>query len=67
MKTIIFDLDGALIDSARSILLSMQRAFEGCGLVPVLKLEAGIIGPPLIETLQRLAPESDSATIEQLA
>jgi phosphoglycolate phosphatase len=67
VKTIIFDLDGTLIDSAQSILVSMQRAFESCGLVPVLPLEASLIGPPLRETLQRLSPESDSAQIEQLA
>jgi phosphoglycolate phosphatase len=67
MKAIIFDLDGTLIDSAQSILVSMQRAFEPCGLVPVLPLEASLIGPPLRETLQRLSPESDSAQIEQLA
>lgn len=67
MKAIIFDLDGTLIDSAQSILVSMRRAFESCDLVPVLPLEASLIGPPLRETLQRLSPESDSAQIEQLA
>ena len=67
MKTIIFDLDGTLIDSAHSILVSMQRAFESCRLVPVLPLEASLIGPPLREMLQRLSPESDSAQIEKLA
>ena len=67
MKTIIFDLDGTLIDSAQSVLVSMQRAFESCRLVPVLPLEASLIGPPLREMLQRLSPESDSAQIEQLA
>jgi phosphoglycolate phosphatase len=67
MKTVIFDLDGTLIDTAQSILVSIQRAFEFCGLVPMLPLEASLIGPPLRETLQRLSPESDSAQIEQLA
>lgn len=54
MKTIIFDLDGALIDSAQSVLVSMRRAFESCDLVPVLPLETSLIGPPLREILQRL-------------
>ena len=67
MKAIIFDLDGTLIDSAQSILVSMRRAFESCDLVPVLPLEASLIGPPLRETLQSLSSESDSAQIEQLA
>ena len=67
MKAIIFDLDGTLIDSARSILVSLQRAFESCGQVPMLPLEASLIGPPLREILQRLSPESDSAQIESLA
>jgi len=66
MKAIIFDLDGTLLDSARSILDSMKRAFESCGLVLVLPLEASLIGPPLRETLQRLSPESDACQIGEL-
>jgi len=67
LTTVIFDLDGTLIDSAQGILDSMQRAFESCSLLPVLPLESSLIGPPLRETLQRLSPESDSVQIEQLA
>lgn len=67
MKTIIFDLDGTLIDSAQSVLTSIEKAFDLCGLVPALSLESSLIGPPLREILQLLSPESDSAQIERLA
>jgi len=67
MKAIIFDLDGTLIDSAQSILVSLQRAFKCCGLVPALPLESSLIGPPLRKTLQQLSPYSDSVQIERLA
>lgn len=67
MRSIIFDLDGILIDSVQSILVSMQRAFDVCDLVPVLPLEVSLIGSPLRETLELLSPESDAAQIEQIA
>jgi len=54
IKRVIFDLDGTLIDSASSILFSMQFAFEKVGLVPVRPLLSDLIGPPLTETIRSL-------------
>jgi phosphoglycolate phosphatase len=67
ITTIVFDLDGTLIDSSRSILAGFAAAFAELGRVPVVALEPGIIGPPLKETLAQLAGTADPAVIEPLA
>lgn len=54
IKSIIFDLDGTLVDSSSSILASFHEAFHSQGLRPVLPLSSDIIGPPLGQTLDRL-------------
>jgi len=64
---IVFDLDGTLIDSAGAILASYRAAFAVCGLIPVQDIEAGIVGPPLGETLRLLAGSEDPALIARLA
>jgi phosphoglycolate phosphatase len=67
ITTIIFDLDGTLIDSSKSILAGFAGAFAAEGLSPVVALRPEIIGPPLKETLSILAGSSDGALIERLA
>ena len=47
VKHIIFDLDGTLIDSAPSILASMQVAFTQAGIEPARPFTYDLIGPPL--------------------
>jgi phosphoglycolate phosphatase len=64
---VVFDLDGTLIDSAGAILASYRAAFAACGLAPVRAIEAGIVGPPLGETLRQLAGSEDSELIARLA
>lgn len=54
IKSIIFDLDGTLIDSSASILASFHEAFQSQGLRPVLPLTSDLIGPPLGQTLDQL-------------
>jgi len=56
---VIFDLDGTLIDSAPSILESVQAAFEAAGLCPTKELVPALIGPPLGETLTKLLSDQD--------
>jgi phosphoglycolate phosphatase len=51
---VIFDLDGTLIDSAPSILASMQIAFEEVGIQPVRQLTHDLIGPPLAVAMSSL-------------
>ncbi|QID17337.1 HAD hydrolase-like protein [Nitrogeniibacter mangrovi] len=61
--TLIFDLDGTLIDSAPAILASFRQAFDATGIVPVRPITADIIGPPLNETLGLLSGRDDDATL----
>lgn len=60
LRDIVFDLDGTLIDSAPSILSSMQAAFDQAGIVPRLPLTGALIGPPLAQTLRALLPRGTS-------
>jgi phosphoglycolate phosphatase len=64
---VVFDLDGTLIDSAEAILASFRGAFAECGLTPVRSIEAGIVGPPLGETLKLLAGCEEPDLIARLA
>lgn len=63
---VLFDLDGTLIDSAPAILASFRAAFAQTGVAPVRAIDAGIIGPPLVETLQHLSGSTDPACIDAL-
>ncbi|MDD5296919.1 MAG: HAD hydrolase-like protein [Rhodocyclaceae bacterium] len=67
MTTLLFDLDGTLIDSAPSILSGFRAAFEEAGIGPVLPLTSAIIGPPLMQTLANLTGGADEATLSALA
>jgi len=67
IETIIFDLDGTLIDSSKSILAGFAAAFAEEGLTPTRPLMPDVIGPPLRETLTVLAGSADAAVIDRLA
>jgi phosphoglycolate phosphatase len=67
IKTIIFDLDGTLIDSSKSILAGFASAFHEEGITPTRPLSPEIIGPPLKQTLAILAGDTDPALIDRLA
>ncbi|NCW56857.1 MAG: HAD family hydrolase [Gammaproteobacteria bacterium] len=66
-RAILFDLDGTLVDSARSILAGLGRALESEGVSPAVPLSPGLIGPPLPRTLATLAGSSEPVLIERLA
>lgn len=67
VKHVLFDLDGTLIDSAPAILDAFAKAFARCQRQPVVALEPGVIGPPLMDTLALLAGSSDSHLLQTLA
>jgi len=67
LRAILFDLDGTLVDSARSILTGLGRALKSEGVTPVVPLSPGLIGPPLPRTLATLAGSGEPALIERLA
>jgi phosphoglycolate phosphatase-like HAD superfamily hydrolase len=54
MKAIIFNFDGTLVDSAPSILASLDQAFADCGQRPLSPMTASLIDPPLRATLAGL-------------
>lgn len=64
---VVFDLDGTLIDSAPSILVSLQAAFDAAGVRPVRPLAQDLIGPPLHETLAALLPQGRTDQAAHLA
>ena len=63
---IIFDLDGTLIDSAPSILASLEAAFESIGIRPAQALTQALIGPPLVETLTAVLRTQDAKYLPDL-
>lgn len=67
IDTVIFDLDGTLIDSAPSILASMKAAFDTVGHPPCRAFEPQLIGPPLRETLATLAGTENPALLDALS
>lgn len=64
---LIFDLDGTLIDSAPSILQCFGLAFSSTNTPLAASLTHDVIGPPLMETLKRLAGSEDAALLNTLA
>ncbi len=64
---VLFDLDGTLVDSAPAILASYRDAFSATAREPVTSIDASIVGPPLLETLQMLAGTEDPGVIDALA
>lgn len=65
-QTLIFDLDGTLIDSSASILKGFAMALDNLKIAPKLPLTATIIGPPLRDTLAALAGSDDALLLDSL-
>jgi phosphoglycolate phosphatase len=66
VHTVIFDLDGTLIDSAPSILSSMSAAFDEVGIEPIKPLTRDLIGPPLNELLLNLLTEENKDKLPKI-
>lgn len=64
--SILFDLDGTLIDSAPGILASFSAALQRTGIAPAVPLEASLIGPPLPVTAATLVGRDDPAAVAAL-
>jgi len=67
MKHILFDLDGTLIDSAPSILSCFARVLERRGIHPKCELTHSLIGPPLVQTLEKISGVTDELLLTELA
>lgn len=66
LRSVIFDLDGTLIDSAPSILASMQAAFDEVGIRPSRPLSHDLIGPPLSQTLASIVDKAQKQRLPEL-
>ncbi|QWD49710.1 HAD hydrolase-like protein [Polynucleobacter paneuropaeus] len=66
ISTVIFDLDGTLIDSGRSILMGLEAAVMAAGCTLMLPLGNDLIGPPLRLTLQNLSGEANKSKLEEM-
>lgn len=66
-QAVLFDFDGTLIDSARSVLAGLAHALQSAAITPKHPLDASIIGPPLAKTLAHLAGSAEPQLIARLA
>lgn len=67
IKTVIFDLDGTLINSAPAILTGLEKAIKKSGLLPILPLDFSLVGPPLKDVLQKLVGDRSDIDLDTLA
>lgn len=67
IRSVIFDLDGTLIDSAASITAGLDIAFRKAGVLPALPLNPCLVGPPLGEIMQKLVGKQIHIDMDVLA
>jgi phosphoglycolate phosphatase len=65
-KSIIFDLDGTLIDSAPSILSSLQAALGAAAICPNRPLDQNLIGPPLAQIMAEVLGDEHQERIPEI-
>jgi phosphoglycolate phosphatase len=67
-KLLVFDWDGTLIDSIEQIVSSLQIASHSvCGETVTEDSARGVIGLGLTEAIEKLHPELDATSVEQVA
>lgn len=67
ISSVIFDLDGTLIDSQKSILKSIELSLNKVGINSVIPLSENLIGPPLNETLILICGTNDLEIISAVS
>lgn len=67
IKTVIFDLDGTLINSAPAILTGLEKAIKKSGLLSALPLDSSLVGPPLKDVLQKLVGVRSDIDLDAVA
>lgn len=65
--TIIFDLDGTLIDSSTGIIASLEAAFRDEEIRPLVPFSNALIGPPLLDILLAICPNPTIERIDRLS
>ena len=66
IDSIIFDLDGTIIDSQQSIIDSLKWSLKKAGIDPAVNLTRDLIGPPLVDTLIKISRKSDMRLLGEL-
>ena len=66
IDSIIFDLDGTIIDSQQSIIDSLKWVLKNAGIDPAVNLTRDLIGPPLLDTLIKISGKSDNRLLGEL-
>jgi len=66
LRSIIFDLDGTLIDSAPSILNSLQIALSEASVTPIQPLSQNLIGPPLPQIIAEVIVKEQQSSIPDI-
>ena len=66
-RSVIFDLDGTLIDSQESILNAIRIALNESGLEAKIPVTKELIGPPLIDTLSKITAVKDQFILNAVA
>lgn len=65
-RAVAFDFDGTLVDSAPGILRSLSYALECKGINPLVRLDRGLVGPPLPEIIGRITGKHDPAQLQEI-
>jgi phosphoglycolate phosphatase len=65
-QNLLIDLDGTLIDSSSSILASFAAALAALSIKPAVPLVPALIGPPIRQTLAKIAGSEDAKLIDRL-
>ncbi len=65
-RSVVFDLDGTLVDSAPGVLAAFAISFASLGLEPVVPLDHRVVGPPLRRTLALLSGSDDGKLLDDL-
>lgn len=66
MRTILFDLDGTLVDSSPGILQGYQLVLQTYNLTPKIEVGTHLIGPPLAQTLAIITGETEPQALSKL-
>ncbi len=66
INTIIFDLDGTLVDSAPGVISCLSSVFSKNNITPKRELNTGSIGPPLADIIRSSSDIEDDTQLEKI-